>query len=190
MKTQIKPEMKAKKPEKKMKIKSEKKTENIMREIKIEKVILGVGGSGDELEKGVKLLKFITNRTPSRRKSRKRIPELGVRPGLFVGAIVTIRKDFSEILKRLLSSVDNTLKTSQIAENGFSFGIKEYIEIPGMEYQRDIGIMGLDVTIVFERTGKRITLKKIKRGKIPKRHRVSKEEIIKFMEEKFNTKFI
>ena len=166
------------------------KTENIMRNVKIEKVILGVGGIGDELEKGVKLLKFLTNRIPSKRKSSKRIPELEVRPGLFVGAIVTIRKDFDGILKKLLSSVDNTLKKSQIGENGFSFGIKEYIEIPGMEYQREIGIMGLDVTIVFKRAGKRIMIKKVKRGKIPKRHRVSKEEIIKFMEEKFNTKFI
>lgn len=166
------------------------KTNNAMREIKIEKVIVGVGGIGDELEKGWKLLKLLTNRTPARKKSNKRIPELGVRPGLFVGAIVTIREKPEEMLKRLLSSVDNTLKKSQIVENGFSFGIKEYIEIPGMEYQRDIGIRGLDVTIVFERAGKRVSLKKIKRGKIARRHRISSEEIIKFMEEKFNTKFV
>jgi len=166
------------------------KTENIMREVKIEKIILGVGGTAEKLEKGVKLLKFLTNRNPSKTKSSKRIPELGVRPGLFVGAIVTIRKDIEGILKRLLSSLDNTLKKSQVAENGFSFGVKEYIEIPGVEYQRDIGIMGFDVTIVFKRTGRRVVLKKIKRGRIPKRHRISSEEIIKFMEEKFNTRFV
>ena len=170
--------------------KNKMKTENIMRNVKIEKIILGVGKTGDELEKGVKLLKFLTARIPSKTKSSKRIPELGVRPGLFVGAIVTIRKDFDEILKKLLSSVDNTLRKNQVGENGFSFGIKEYIEIPGMEYQREIGIMGLDVTIVFKRAGKRIMIKKVKGGKIPRRHRVSKEEIIKFMEEKFNTRFI
>ncbi|MEX2017365.1 MAG: 50S ribosomal protein L5 [Candidatus Pacearchaeota archaeon] len=164
--------------------------ENIMRKIRIEKVIFGIGGTGEELEKGFKLLKIITNRTPAKKKSNKRIPELGVRPGLFVGAIVTIRKDIENVLKRLLSSVDNTLKKSQVMENGFSFGIKEYIEIPGMEYQRDIGIKGLDVTVVFMRTGKRVGLKKVKRGKIPKRHRIGQEEIIKFMEEKFNTKFM
>ena len=166
------------------------KTENIMREVKIEKIILGVGGTAEKLEKGVKLLKFLTNRNPSKTKSSKRIPELGVRPGLFVGAIVTIRKEIEGILKRLLSSLDNTLKKSQVAENGFSFGVKEYIEIPGVEYQRDIGIMGFDVTIVFKRTGRRVVLKKIKRGRIPKRHRISSEEIIKFMEEKFNTRFV
>jgi len=172
-----------------MKNKTENK-ENIMKEIKIEKVILGIGGTAEKLEKGVKLLKFLTQRTPCKRKSNKRIPELGVRPGLFVGAIVTIRENNAEILKKLLSSIDNTIKSSQVGENGFSFGIKEYIEIPGMEYQRDIGIMGLDVTIVFKRTGKRVIFKKIKRNRIPKRHRVSKQEIIKFMEEKFNTKFV
>lgn len=166
------------------------KQENIMRRIKIEKVILSVGGIGEELEKGVKLLKFLTNRVPSKRKSNKRIPELEVRPGLFVGAVVTIRREIDGILKKLLSSIDNTLKESQVGENGFSFGIKEYIEIPGVEYQREIGIRGLDITIVFQRTAKRITLKKIKKSRIPKRHRINKEEIIKFMEEKFNTKFV
>ncbi len=170
-------------------MKAEKK-ENAMRTIEIEKVILNIGGTGDKLEKGVKLLKFLTERTPSKTKTAKRIPEFGVRPGLLVGAVVTIRKDSETILRKLLSSVDNTLKRSQVAENGFSFGIKEYIEIPGAEYQRDIGIMGLDVTITFKRKGRRVSLKKAKRGKIPKRHKISREEIIKFMEEKFNTKFV
>lgn len=167
-----------------------KNQENIMRKIKIKKVILGVGGIGDELEKGVKLLSFLTKRTPLKTKSTKRIPELGVRPGLFVGSIVTIRKDVDDILKKLLASIDNKLRKNQIAENGFSFGIKEYIEIPGVEYQRDIGIRGLDVTVVFNRSAKRIMLKKAKRGKIPKKHRISKEEIITFMENKFGTKFV
>ena len=169
--------------------KNKTETPNIMKEIKIEKIILGVGGTEDKLEKGFKLLKFLTNRVPSRRKTSKRIPELGIRPGLFIGAMVTIRKDIDEMLGKLLSSIDNTLKKSQVMENGFTFGIKEYIEIPGIEYQRDIGIIGLDVTIVFTRAGKRVIIKKIKRGNMPKRHRVSKEEIIKFMEDKFNNKF-
>ncbi|MBU2104878.1 MAG: 50S ribosomal protein L5, partial [Nanoarchaeota archaeon] len=67
--------------------------ENLMRQIKIEKVVLSVGGTGDELEKGVKLLEFLTGRKPAKMKSRKRIPSFGVRPGLEVGAVVTLRKD-------------------------------------------------------------------------------------------------
>lgn len=165
------------------------KAENIMRKIKIEKIILGVGGTAEQLEKGVKLLEIITKRKPSKRKSTKRIPALGVRPKLEVGAIVTIRKNPEEVLKRMLSAIENKLRKKQIAENNFSFGIKEYIEVPGTEYQRDIGIMGFDVTVVFKRTGRRVKIKKIKSGKFPKKQVITKEEIIKFMEENFDTKF-
>ena len=163
---------------------------NIMREIKIEKVVLSIGGTGENLEKGFKLLGILSDgRKPSKMKSKKRIPTLGVRPGLEVGAVVTIRKNPQEILKKMLIAIDNNLKKKQISENNFSFGIKEYIEIPGTEYQRDIGIMGLDVTVVFKRNGRRVKLKKIKQGKVSKKQIISKEEIIKFMEENFQTNF-
>ncbi|MEK6925676.1 MAG: 50S ribosomal protein L5 [Nanoarchaeota archaeon] len=165
------------------------KNENSMREIKIEKVVFSIGGTEENLEKGFKLLQKLTNKTPARMKSNKRIPSLSVKPNLEVGAVVTVRKEAEFLLKKMLTTIDNTLKKKQISENNFSFGIKEYIEIPGMEYQRDIGIRGLDVTVVLKRAGRRIRLKKIKRGKIPKRQVISKEEIIKFMEEKFGTNF-
>ena len=164
-------------------------TENPMRAVRIEKVVLSIGGTGEELEKGVKLLQFLTGRKPAKMRSKKRIPTWGVRPGLEIGAVVTLRRDFTELLKKLLMAVDNKLKKSQIAENCFSFGVKEYIEIPGVEYQRELGIRGLDVTVVFKRSGRRIKLKKIKAGKLPKRQMVYKEEIIKFMSENFGTKF-
>jgi large subunit ribosomal protein L5 len=168
----------------------EKKKINPMKEIKIEKVILSVGGTGENLEKDVKLLKILTGRKPAKKKTRKRIPSLGVRPKLEVGALVTIRKNPEETLKKMLAAENNTLRKKQISENTFSFGIKEYIEIPGVEYQRDIGIRGLDVTVTFKRAGKRVRLKRAKKGKLPKRHKISKEEIIKFVEEKFGTEFI
>lgn len=167
----------------------EKNKINPMRKISIEKVVLSVGGIGEELEKGVRLLELLSNRKPAKMKSIKRIPSLGVRPNLEVGAMVTIRKDIDIMLKRTLAAIDNVLKKKQISENNFSFGIKEYIEIPGTEYQREIGIKGLDVTVVFKRSGRRVKLKKIKKGKIPKRQIISKDEIIKFMEENFKTNF-
>ncbi len=156
----------------------------------MEKVVLSVGGSGDSLDKGTKLLNIITGRNPARMKSSKRIPSFGVRPKLEVGSVVTIRKSKEDFLKRMLTAIDNMLKRKQISENCFTFGIKEYIEIPGMEYQRSIGIRGLDVTVSFKRAGRRIKLKKIKAGKVPKKQAVSREEIIKFMEENFGTKFV
>jgi large subunit ribosomal protein L5 len=165
-------------------------TKNVMRNIRIDKVVLNVGGTADTLDKGFKLLKFITGKKPAKIKSKKRIPTWGVRPGLEVGAVVTLRKDYMELLKKMLISFDNVLKKKQVSENNFSFGIKEYIEIPGIEYQRDIGIMGFDVTIVFKRSGRRVGLRKIKTGKVSKKQIITKEEIIKFMEENFQTRFI
>ena len=160
---------------------------NKMREIKIEKVVLSVGGTAEELEKGIKLLEFLTKKKAARRRSRKRIPTLGVRPNLEVGAMVTLRRNFQELLTRFLATIDNQLKTKQISENNFSFGIKEYIEIPGAEYQREIGIRGLSVTVSFSKPGIRVKRKKIKSGRVPARQQVSPAEIKTYMEENFTT---
>ena len=162
---------------------------NPMQEIKVEKVILNVGGTADYLEKGFKLLEILTGKKPAKMKSKKRIPTWSVRPGLEVGVVVTLRKELDGFLKKMFATVDNELSKKQISENNFSFGIKEYIEIPGMEYNRDIGMMGFDVTVVFKRAGRRVRLRKIKKGKIPKRQTITKEEIIKFLEENYNIQF-
>lgn len=164
--------------------------ENPMRKIRIEKVLLSAGATGDDLQKAKKLLEFISGRKAQIQASQKRIPEFDVRPGLEVGTRVTLRgAEAIALLKRLLGALDNELKKKQVSENHFSFGIKEYIEIPGVEYQRDIGIRGFNVTVVFIRPGVRVKLKKIKRGVLPKRQFVSQDEIITYMKEAFKTKF-
>lgn len=162
--------------------------ENPMRRIKIEKVILSAGAVDKELEKAKKLLEMISKKKAEVVTSNKRIPDFDVRPGLEVGTRVTLRaKEAVELLKRLLGALDNKLRIKQISDNHFSFGIKEYIEIPGTEYQRDIGIRGFNVTVVFTRAGVRVQRKKIKVGHLPHRQHVSKEEIKKYMEDVFKT---
>jgi large subunit ribosomal protein L5 len=164
--------------------------QNKIRDIEIEKVVLSIGATENELNKGERLLKLITNKKPIKISSEKRIPGFGVRPGLEVGTKVTLRgKEIKEILQKLLDAINNNLKEKQISGESISFGIPEYIEIPEMEYQRDIGIMGFNVNITFKRKGKRVKIKKHKRGKIPKRQHITKEEIIKFMQDNFQTKF-
>ena len=159
------------------------KNENKMREVRIDKVVLSISATADNLDKGVKLLERITEKKAARKMSKKRIPSLGVRPGLEVGCLITLRgKKAGDILRKLLAAIDSSVNEKQITQNSFSFGIKEYIEIPGMKYQRDIGIIGFDVSVSFARRGKRVAIRKIKRGKIPGRQHVSKEEIIKFLE--------
>lgn len=167
---------------------AEGKINNKMREIEIEKVVLSVGAVGEELDKVAKLLEIISGVKAVKTKARKRIPAFNIRPGLEIGAKVTLRgKKGAGILKKLLASVNNQLKAKQINDEDFSFGIEEYIEIPEMEYQRDIGMKGLSVAVVFKRKGKRTKIRKLKKGKVPRRQRVTKEEIIEFLNKNFNT---
>jgi large subunit ribosomal protein L5 len=171
--------------------KTKVKSENPMRKIKLEKLVLSCGASGPDIEKSKKLLEVLSAKKAQVIKTgpTRRIPDFGVKPKMEVGTRVTLRGETTkELLNRLLGAVDNTLKEDQIVENCFSFGIPEYIEIPGAEYQRDIGIRGLNVTVVFVRAGARVRRKKIKSGKLPKKQHITPEEIIKYMEENFNTK--
>jgi len=163
---------------------------NPMRKIKLEKVILNIGGVAEKLDKGVILLEKLSGKKPIRVKATKRIPTWNVRPGLEVGTKVTLRgEEAVEIIKKLLPAIDNTLKEAQIQPNCFSFGIHEYIEIPGMEYIREVGIMGFEVTVVFARAGKSVEKKKIKRGKA-RRITVTREEIENYLITKFNTEIL
>jgi len=159
-----------------------------MREVEIEKMVLNCGGIEDKLEKSVKLLELITGKKVLRTKAKKRIPGFSINPGKEAGCKVTLRnkEKINQLLKRFLAALENSIPSKQITENHFSFGIHEYIEIPGLEYKRDIGILGFDVTVVFKRKGKRVVLKKIKKGKLSKKQYVSKQEIIEFLNKNFD----
>ena len=163
-----------------------------MKNIKVEKVTLNIGAGKDQarLEKGIMLLKAITNTTPIKTITSKRIQEWGLRPGLPIGCKLTLRKaNIIKILPRLLEAVENKLMERQFDQNGnIAFGIHEYIEIPGVKYDPKIGIMGLEVCVTLERPGFRIKRRKLMQRKIPLRHRISKQEAIDFITSSFNTK--
>lgn len=165
-----------------------KKLTNVMRTPKIDRVVLNVGGTADKLEKGFILLQKLTGKKAVKITATKRIPTWGVRPGLQVGAKITLRGDDAEaFIKKVIPAINNTIKEKQIRPNFVSFGIHEYIEIPGVEYIREVGIMGFEITIVFIRTGRRVALKKVKRGRV-RRQDVTIEEIEKILQDKFKIK--
>lgn len=163
-----------------------------MREIRIEKVTLNVGAGKDEekLKKGKKLLKIITGIDPVNTQTNKRIPSWGLRPGLAIGAKITLRyKQAREILKKLLESQDNTLSLDNFDEQGnLAFGIAEYIDIPGINYDPEIKIIGLEAAVTLERPGFRIKKRRIKKRFISKNHQISKQESIEFMKKEFGIK--
>ena len=165
---------------------------NNMKNIRIEKITLNIGAGKDQsrLEKGIILLKSITNATPIKTTTNKRIQEWGLRPGLPIGCKLTLRKEKAiKMLPRLLDAVENKLRQKQFDNCGnIAFGIHEYIEIPGVKYDPKIGIMGFEVCVTLERPGYRIKRRRILARRIPTRHRISKQEAIDFMAKNFNTR--
>lgn len=165
---------------------------NVMQNIRIEKLTLNIGCGKDQakLDKAVKLLKHITGVEPVKTHTKKRIPEWGLRPGLAVGCKITLRKkEAKELLIRLLKAKDDILKESCFNDSGnVSFGLEEYIDISDVKYDPEIGILGLEVCLTLERPGFRIKRRKRAKKKIHRKHSVTKENAIDFMQKEFNVK--
>jgi len=157
---------------------------NPMREIFISKITVncGVGEAGPLLEKAKKMIKIITEKTVVETVTKKRILQFNIRPGLSIGTKVTLRKNTEEFLMRMLKAKENKLEKSNFDDRGnFSFGIKEYIDIPDMDYDPEIGIMGFNVCVTLERRGYRVKRRRLYPSKVGKNHQITKEEAINFV---------
>ena len=173
---------------------TESKLKNPMRNIFIEKVTLNIGAGRDvnRLEGGFKLLSKLTGRTPVKTRAKHRIPNWDIRPGLQIGVKVTVRgEEARELLTRLFEGAGNKIKARAFDDRGnFSFGIPEYIEIPGMKYDHSLGLFGLEVSVTLARKGYRIAKRKIKKKPLPKSVWISKEEAIDFVKSNFNVEIV
>jgi len=160
------------------------KESNLMKRIYIDKVILhiGVGQAGEKLEKAKKVLQEITGQEPSERRAKKTIRDFGIHRGEKIAVMVTLRKKKAlEILQKVLAARGNSVPLSSVDEVGnLAFGIKEHIDIPGIKYNPEIGIFGLDVIVNLARPGYRVQRRKRCRSSIGKGHRITKEEAIEF----------
>lgn len=159
-----------------------------MKRINIAKIVvnIGVGKSGEPIERAKHALQELTGKKPTSRGAKENVRDFGIHKGEPIGAIVTLRKDDAfEFLKRVLESKRNVLNAASFDPFGnISLGIHEHIDIPGTKYNPDIGIFGMDVCVSLTRPGYRIS-KKRNPKKIGKSHRISKDESIKFFKEKF-----
>jgi len=162
--------------------------------ISIEKVTvnMGVGASGERLEQAKKLLENITGQKPLETVTQKRIPKWGVRKNMKIGVKVTLRgKKASDFLNKALDAVGRKIsKRSFDKEGNFAFGIKEYIDLPGVKYNPDIGMFGFDVCVTLKEWGYRLKERKRERKKVPRKHRISKEEAISFVKEKLGVEVV
>jgi large subunit ribosomal protein L5 len=160
-----------------------------MKQIRVEKLTLNIGAGKDTalLNKGVKLLQELTGIPPVKTVTNKRIPGWGLRPGLPIGAKITIRgKEALEFIPRLLAAKELKLAERNYDDSGnISFGIPEYIDIEGAKYNPEIGIIGLQACITLTRPGYRVKKRRMRASSLAKQHVITKEEAMTFMAEHF-----
>lgn len=165
-----------------------------MKEVILEKLTVNVCVGNDKLGmvKAEKLLKKLTNKTPVKNTAKRRLAAWQIRPGLPIGYKVTLRgDDAKQFLQWMLDSKGKKFKAASIDKNSnFSIGMHEYLDMNGLKYDADIGIMGFELMVTFTRPGFRVKSRSIRPAKVPQRHRVTKEEVVDYMTKEFGVSVI
>lgn len=159
-------------------------TENPMKQIKVSKVTVNISEDnvGDEVENAYALLEKITGKKPIRTESKDEAKTFGLRSGLNTGAIVTLRGEEAENFLEKVRAAIEQIKASAFSDGNFAFGISEYIDVPGVDYDADIGMKGFEVNVLLERPGARVKKRNHKPSTIGENHQVSNEEAIQYVE--------
>ena len=147
---------------------------------KIEKIILNMG-LGEDASEGKKIksslddMALITGQKPVITKFKKSISNFKTRKGSNAGIKVTLRSyKMYEFIDRLVNIALPRIKdfrglTSKGIDNSFnySFGIKEHIVFPEVNFDKVDKIRGLDITIVTTSSNKEGTFELLKEFNFP-----------------------
>jgi large subunit ribosomal protein L5 len=167
---------------------------DIMRQAKVQKVVvnIGVGDAGERLVKAQKVLEMLTKHKPKITTAKVTNRDLGVREGMPIGCKVTLRGDEAEkfLTRALLTREQRIASYSFDREGNLSFGVPDYTDFDGMRYDPEIGIFGMDVSVVIQRPGYRVTQRRVMKRRLPKEHRMTRQEAINFMKQKFNAEVV
>ena len=162
---------------------------NVMLEPRIDKVVVhvGVGESGQRLVNAETIMKTITKQQPVRSMAKKTLPTFNIKKKEPIGAKLTLRgKAAEDFLVLALKAAGNSLRMSQFDQQGnFSFGIEEHTDFPGMRYDPEIGIFGMDVSVALKRAGYRIARRRVSKKKLPSRQRLGQDDTVEFIKKKF-----
>ena len=94
--------------------------------------------------------------------------------------------DIQSFLKDAFWVRENTLPGYNFDQSGnLSFGISDYTDFPEQKYDPDIGIFGMDINIVLERPGHRVSRRRRRASKVGTGHRVGKDECKMWFKENF-----
>ncbi|HOE52785.1 MAG TPA: 50S ribosomal protein L5 [Methanomassiliicoccales archaeon] len=169
-------------------------SENVMRRPYLEKVVvnMGVGEAGERLVKAQKVIEMVTGQRSRQTFSKVTNRDFGIREGMPIGCLVTLRGERAEeFLRRAFSIRENRIPSYSFDREGnLSFGIADYTDFSGMKYDPEIGIFGMDISVSIQRPGRRVARRRIMRRSIPRSHRMTREEAMEFIAQKFNVEVI
>jgi len=164
-------------------------TESPMKKIYLDKVVLnmGVGKSGDPIEIAKRALDQISGKKSCPRNARETQRDWGIRKGEPIGVSVTVRgEDAKALLKRLLESKGDVVKSKSFDNFGnYSFGINEHIDIPGVKYEPQIGILGLGISVTLSRPGYVIRKRSKHKASVGKSHIITSQEAKDYLVKEF-----
>ena len=169
-------------------------TESPMKKISLEKIVLnmGIGRSGDAIEIAKTALEQISNKKPSAREAKETQRDWGVRKGEPIGVAVTVRgNDAKTLLKRLFEAKDNKIVGKAFDDFGnYSFGIREHIDIPGVKYDPQVGILGLGISVALSRPGYGIRKRSKHKARVGKSHIIKSGEAKDYLVKEFGVTIV
>ena len=154
---------------------------------------IGVGEGGQRLQLAERVLEVLTGMKPVRTLATQTNRDLGTRRGSPIGCKVTIRgeEEIKKFLKDAFWVRQNTLPAYNFDTQGnLSFGISDYTDFPKQKYDPDIGIFGMDVNIVLERPGHRVSRRRQRSSKVGLTHRVGREESKQWFQEFYELEIV
>ena len=147
---------------------------------KIDKIILNMGlgedgSDGKKLKACIEDIALISGQKPVITKFKKSISNFKTRKGANAGVKVTLRSSkMYEFIDRLVNIALPRIKDFRgLSSNGidksfnFSFGVKEHIIFPEVNFDKVDKIRGLDITIVTTSKSKEGTLELLKEFNFP-----------------------
>ena len=129
------------------------------------------------------VLNLLTGAKPIRTLGKIQNRDLKVRKGAPIGCKVTIRDNemIGKFLKDAFWVRENTLPAWNFDSQGnLSFGVADYTDFPQQKYDPDIGIFGMDINVVLERPGNRVSRRRRRAHRVALNHRVSREECMAY----------
>ena len=147
---------------------------------KIDKIILNMGlgedaSDGKKLKACIEDISLIAGQKPVITKFKKSISNFKTRKGSNAGVKVTLRASrMYEFMDRLINIALPRIKDFRglsvkgiDSSNNYSFGIKEHIVFPEVNFDKVDKIRGLDITIVTSSKSKEGTLEMLKEFNFP-----------------------